>query len=687
MKTLFVVLVACCAQVALAVVPDDINVPAGAVQDDGTAGGALEAIVDGQPVTLPLLRSDMVAHIRGDLATVELIQRFENPHTTPLHARYIFPLPPDAAVYAMRLTAGDEVIEAEIRQKDVARQEFDAAKREGKQAALLTQHRPNVFTQEVANLMPGVTVMVEIRYAHPIPKHDWEYDFHFPMVVGPRYVPASRGAADEPEPLPLGQWCLPASPPVVAPEQADAQRASLYIDLDAGLPVVAIDSPSHTIDVQEISPTRRVVRLADEQTIGNKDFVLRYRLSGETVGVGSTTFADLRTGVVSLLIEPPAKTSAPDVTPREMVFVLDCSGSMSGTPLAVSKRFMRRALANLEPRDVFRIIRFSDAATSLTTAPLPATPENIAGGLAQIESLISEGGTEMTTGIRAALDPAPIPGTLRIVVFLTDGYIGNDADIVRLIAQRRGDARLFSFGIGTAVNRYLLREMARAGRGVARIVLPQEDAAHAADMLAERLAAPYLTDVDIDWGTAPVHDMTPAMLPDLFLGQSVRVLARFEVPGTHRITVHGKIAGRAVALPIDITLPKEDPAAHALPILWARSQVEDWMIDYLDPTRTASQRQQIQAAVTQLGLAHHLVTQWTAFVAVAKKIVNPGGQGIAADVPVPQVEGVSAAAYPAGTSFAGNTGPEPAEWAAVLSLMALATWWLRRRGDSVGASD
>jgi Ca-activated chloride channel homolog len=646
------------------------------LQTDPLPGGSLEGEIGGKTVQLPLLRTDMVADIRGDLATVRLTQTFHNPYAQPMNARYIFPLPPDSAVYAMRMQTGDFIIEGQIRQIEQAKAEFTAAKKQGKQAALVTQHRPNVFTQEVANLMPGTSVKVELQYAHAVPKVDGQYEFTFPMIVGPRYLPKDGPKPGEPASVDAGKWDLPASPPVERPQQIDPDRVGIEIHLDAGLPVQQLQSPTHPIVAAGRGAAPRLIRLESGRTLDNKDFVLRWRLAGTGAVAGVTTYAHQGKGVVNLLVEPPASAADAELTPREMVFVLDCSGSMDGIPLDASKRFMRRALQNLRPSDVFRILRFSDTATELADHPLPATPGNVKQGLSYIDGLVSEGGTEMTSGIRAALDPAPVPGAMRIVVFLTDGYIGNDVDIVRLIEQRRGEARLFSFGVGSGVNHYLLQEMARAGRGVCRIVRPEEDADAIADAFAKRLDGAYLTDVAIDWGQAPVREQTPRELPDLFLGQSLRVLARFDGSGSFAVTVHGKVAGKPVELPLQVELPAESPQAEALPIVWARSQVEDRMIDYLSPACDDAARKRLETEVTALGIKHHLVTQWTAFVAVSHRVVNPAANAQDTDVAVPQVDGVSEKAYPA-QAFSGGASPEPAEWAGLLLLASLTLWWYR----------
>lgn len=689
--------------------------PAAALEQEPLPGGSLEALVDGQRRPFPLLKTDARVELRGDLASVQLTQHFANPYDFGLHARYVFPLPPNAAVHAMRLVSGDRVIEARIQRKQEARAQYEAAKARGNQAALLTQHRPNVFTQEVANLMPGLPVRVEIEYAHVVPKRDGHYDFHLPMVVGPRYLAGPGGAPTaqpgEPEPLEIGEWNLPDSPPVSRPEEIDPERVGLAIRLEAGLPIQWVDSPTHPVDVKVVDEQTREIALAEGRTLDNTDFVLRYRLEGEKVAAGVTTHGDNAEGFVSLLLEPPAKVESDTITAREMVFVLDCSGSMSGVPLAASKRFMREAMAKLRPGDHFRVIRFSDSATAFSETPLPATPANVSRGLAYVEQLHGSGGTQMASGIRAALAP-PIPaGALRIVVFLTDGYIGNDVEIVRLIEATRGDARLFSFGIGNAVNRYLIQEMARVGRGVARIVKPDDDAEDEAQKLAERLQTPVLTDLEVDWGSAPVSEPTPSPLPDLFAGESVRVLARYHGAGSHRVTVRGRVAGRPVSLPLTIELPVRTRGdAAALPLVWARSQIEDRMVSYLAPTSDFPDRRALEEEITDLGLRYRLVTKWTSFVAVAKDVVNPGEKAREADVAVPQVKDVSKKAYslralgyvsggsstpqpvraqptlvavnpgPAGAnSFTGNAAPEPAVWLGASVLAALGWLTLRRR--------
>ncbi len=631
------------------------------------------ALVDvaGVPTPLPLLGTDITARVQGDLATVEVVQTFQNPHDQPMHARYVFPLPVDAAVYAMTFENGRRVIEGEIRRKHEADQDFAEAKAKGQQAALLTQQRPNVFTQQVAHLLPGEPLKVTLRYAHPVPRVDGDYRFHVPLVVGPRYTPRADDA---------GAPVVGPPQPVFAAGGLDP-RVRVALHLDAGTPVTWIDSPSHAVDVRADGPERRVITPIAPKVKDDQDFEVRYRLAAEQPAVGVTAYRGVDDGVVSLLIEPPRAAAPADITPREVVFVLDCSGSMAGVPLEASKRFVRQMMDGLRPTDRVRIVRFASDADELKGVPVPATPENLRYARAYLDTLRGGGGTEMTTGVEAAFAP-PLPdGHLRIVVFLTDGYIGNENAVLGLLDRLRGDARLFALGIGNATNRYLLEGMGRVGRGTATIVRPDEDVEYAADRLVEALAAPYLTDVTIDWGKAPVREATPAEVPDVFLGRSVRVLARYTRPGRYPITVRGEVGGKRVALPVTLDLPAHAPTAEALPLTWARQQIADRMHTHDRPGQREDLRDALKEEVVTLSLKHRVLSRWTAFLAIDKTpVVDAPGAVTEQPVPVSPPEGVPGAAY--GNGFAGHAAPEPATWAALLLLALMGAVVLRRRADA-----
>ncbi len=660
--------------------------------------GTITATIDGNTVYLPSLKSDISAKIDGDLATVTVRQTFNNPYDVPMNARYLFPMNKSGAVYEMQMEVGNERIRAKIEKKHEATRQFEAAKSQGKSAALLQQQRPNMFTQKIANLMPGLPIAVTMQYVHPVPRLDGAYQLVLPLIVGPRFEPSvshpdSEAEGDEPEHHyeearaesdTTDGWSIDKLPtyPVTAgidiPETVDADRVSINIAINGGMTINHIDSQTHALQIDRPTPGSATVQLASGRTIDNRDFVLRYQLAGESTQAGLLSHVDERGGFISLLLEPPTVPVEADISPREMVFVLDCSGSMNGAPMDASKAFMREALNTLRPDDAFRIIRFSDAATEFSTEPLAATPGNIRRGLKYAARLRGGGGTMMTSGIRQAFAPAVPAGRIRIVTFLTDGYIGNERDVLKLLRKQRGEARLFALGVGSSVNRYLLDEMGRVGRGFTRYIDPTEDPEAVARGLAQRLQSPLLTNVSIDWGRLKVSEQFPAVVPDLFAGDSLRVQAKFaaEQNGSYPILVNGLVNGRKAQLPVTLNLIDSD-SGDAVALVWARSNIQDAMQarstpkDFRNPPRTD---ETIQQQVTQLGLDFSLITRWTSFIAVSEQIYNDNPtENNEADIALPMVAGVSNNAYP---RHAGGAAPAAGPMATLLVMMlALTAGW------------
>lgn len=658
---------------------------------EGEPGGQLEGVIDGQSVSLPLLKSDIAADVQGDLATVTVKQTFANPSTQPMHAQYLFPLNHGAAVFEMVMEVGGERIRAQIQEVHQAEATFAKARSEGRAAALLKEHRPNMFTQDIANLMPGLPITTTLRYVQTVGKVDGDYELVVPLVVGPRFQPPHAGRPPQEEAgadaAPAsGTWeleKLPAYPPVHGlnlPPSIEPERVALTVRIDGGVPVQGVESRTHALSVKTESERVRVVTLAGGRTIDNRDFVLRYRLGGAKTAAGLLAYRDTRGGFFSLLIEPPAVPAENDVTPREMVFLLDCSGSMNGLPIEASKAFMRQALAKLRPTDTFRIIRFSDTATEFSSQPLPATAQNLAQGLSYVEQLQGEGGTMMTLGIEQALLP-PVPeGSVRLVTFLTDGYIGNEQEILKLIRSRLNGARLYAFGVGTGVNRYLLDEIGRAGRGFTRYMDPTESVAEVAGELADRLQSPVLTDIELDWGGLAPEEIYPSKIPDLFAGQSLRVQGRYARPGTYTVTIKGLVRGRPARLPLTVTLPEHSGDGDAVALVWARSAIGEATYQMSTPGYAAGTPpfDVLKKRVTDLGLTFSLVTHWTSFVAVSEQVYNADAANTPTrPVPLPMVKGVTALAYPNQAPFTGAAGPEPATWLGMGLIGLLALWSLR----------
>lgn len=600
-------------------------VPAGA---STTTEGQLRASDGGGEVDIPLRHTRVTMQVSGFLADVEVEQTFANPLQTKIDATYLFPLPARAAVTAMSITTAGRTVEGSIQTRAEARQTYRLARQQGHVAALLTEERPNLFTQAVANLEPGAEVVVRLRYVEALQLEAGGYELVFPMVAGPRHVP--RSSKLSPEEVAALQ------PPVLPPGRRARHDIELLVDLDAGVPLRGLSSPSHDVVVERLAPARARVSLAAGDTVPDKDFILRYEVAGERPEVALLRHRQPgEPGSFFLVAQPPAAPPAAQIAPRELIFVIDTSSSMAGAPLDKAKALVRRALAELGPHDTFQMVRFDDGASALGARGIASKPQNVALAVAWLDALVAGGGTDMTTGIRAALGFPADRDRLRIVVFITDGYIGNEQEILAQVKAEIGGARLFSFGVGTAVNRYLLEEMAAAGRGAAQVVRPDEDTEPAVRRFAARIAAPVLTDVAIDWGGLEVEEVTPRAIPDLFAGQPLVVAGRYRRGGAATVTVRGRLAGKDVQLALPVTLPDEDASRPAVSSVWARARIGE-----LARAELAGERPEVTAEIIRLALAHHLLTPYTAFVAVDRSRVTKGGEAETVAVPVAVPEGV-----------------------------------------------
>ncbi len=567
--------------------------------------------------------------ITGPVAHVEVTQRWENPNNQPVDGLYIFPLPENAAVNDLTLRIGERTIRGEMRRREEARQAYEQARREGRTAALLDQERPNVFAQRVANLAPRERIEVKIAFDHEIRCAEGACEYFFPTVVGPRFIPARQSDPGE------------IAPPVVSEGSHSRQRFSMTVSLEAGVAAHELESPSHRISVVPFGRGGQRVNLAaEEHEILNRDFKLRWKVGGEEPEVGVLAWRDPGgrepSGVFTLILQPPADFDTQAAAPRELVFVLDCSGSMSGVPLEAAKGVVRRTLGAVRPEDTFQILRFSDTTSGMGSRPVARTRDNLRKALAYLDSLQGEGGTEMILGIRAALDFPKDPRRLRIVAFLTDGYIGNESEILKDVRSRLGEARLFAFGIGSSVNRYLLEGLAEEGRGEAAFLGARETPDQMVQRFTQRIAAPVLTDVRIGWRDLEVSDTLPQRIPDLFDGQPLILQGRYHRAGTGVVEVEGFSGGRRRIYRRNVTLPEEAKDHEALGRLWARARIHHLERDLHDGPSA-----EVVESITRLGLHHHLMTPYTSLVAVDSEISNGTGSSAQVGVPVEMPEDVS----------------------------------------------
>ncbi len=597
-------------------------------QNDPAPGQLAMIGKDGRVGSLcPLERTSVVADVSGFGARVNVTQTFKNPSREVIEAIYTFPLPNDAAVDRMQMQIGSRMVEGEIMRREDARMVYEAAKNAGQNAALLDQERPNIFTQSVANITPGATIKITISYVQILKFEEGEFEFTFPMVVGPRYL----GNAPDPEKI---------SPPITPEGKRTGTNIDLTVNLDAGAPIQEYKSILHGVRATRAGDNRMRISLAKADEIPNKDFILRYRTTTDTVQDGFIAHMGDKGGFFSLFLMPPQRPTEVQITPREIIFVMDQSGSQSGFPIEKSKELTLKLIKSLRSADTFNVMGFNTSVRALWAEPRLNTPENVAEATKFIAGMQANGGTHIREGVIAALDGQNDPDRLRLVVFNTDGYVGDEAAILDTVQKQRDHARMFTFGIGNSVNRYLVEEMSIAGKGDVEIVTLAEAADGAVGRFVARSSSPVLTDVQVTFEGVQIESALPQAIPDVFSEKPVVITGRYATPGTGRVTLSGKLGGRPWSKTIDVTFPAHTNAP-ALESIWARRKVDEltrhnFLAAYLPEADRASVDQIIDVA-----LEFGIMTQYTSFVAVEKRIVNVGGKQRTVSVPIEMADGVS----------------------------------------------
>lgn len=599
-------------------------------------GGLYVQSPDGQQLVFPLKHTEVAAKIAGNLSRVEVTQTFENPFTKPLEAIYVFPLPDEAAVDDMEIKIGDRIIKGNIKKREEAQQIYEQAKQQGRTAGLLEQERDNIFTQSLANIKPGEQIDVTIRYTDSLKFEGGDYEFVFPMVVGPRFIPGtpidSSGDTDQ---VPDASRI---TPPIIPEGMRSRHDIGVTVEIDAGVAIRNVRSPSHQLQI-ECEPEIVRVKLAGEDTIPNKDLILRYQVAGDNTQATVLTQADERGGHFAIYFIPALAYQTDQIVAKDVVFLMDTSGSQYGDPLLKSQELMRRFINGLNPNDTFTIIDFSDTTQQLSSRPLPNTPQNRKKAITYINNLQANGGTYLLNGIRAVMNfPAPAAGRLRSIVLLTDGYIGNENAILAEVQQElKPGNRLYSFGVGSSVNRFLLNRIAELGRGTARIIRHDEPTAEVAEKFFRQINNPVLTNIEINWegsGENPV--IYPTIVPDLFAEQPLVLFGRKPDRTAGKLKVTGMAAG-GDSYQQTFNLNFETAGNLAIAQLWGRARIKDLMNQMFDYETKAGVE-----AVTDTALTYQLLSQYTAFVAVSDDVrVEPGSESVSMNVPVEMPEGVS----------------------------------------------
>ena len=633
---------------------------------------------------LPLKSTDVRVDISGVIADVVVTQRYKNEGTVPIEAKYLFPGSTRAAVNGLQVRIADRLITAQIREKQQARIEYDQARKEGKTAALLEQHRPNVFQMNVANILPGDDVLVELRYNELLVPTDGRYQFVYPTVVGPRYAGTASNAPSETTSgsTPAHAQAFPAQP-VLREGEVSPSAFNLKVNLASPIGIQDIRSPSHAIDTAMDAGSaakRASVQLAGaaSRVSNNRDFILDYRLAGNAIQSGVLLHRGEKENFFLAMVQPPQAVPQAAITPRDYVFVVDISGSMHGFPLDTAKALMRQLLGNLRASDTFNVLLFSGSNRMLAPHSVPATPANVNAAIRTIEQMGGGGSTELLPALRRVYAEPKAPELARTVVVVTDGYVTVESEAFALVRQHLGQANVFAFGIGSAVNRHLMEGLARAGMGEPFIVTRPDEAKAQAERFRKLIESPVLTSVKARFEGIDVYDVEP-QLPDVLAERPVIVFGKWrEQAGTTppNLIVEGRAAHGPYTQTLPIDVAANGPGTGALRLLWARHRIAA-----LSDEEALTGGDAQKAAITKLGLDYSLLTQYTSFIAVDQVVRNPGGQGATANQPSPLPEGVSNLAVGEASALgaAVSSTPEPETWAAMLVVLAVLGAQMARR--------
>jgi Ca-activated chloride channel family protein len=582
---------------------------------------------DPQLDQLPLKATTVDGRISGVIADITVTQIYQNEGRRPIEAIYVFPASTRAAVYGMRMTIGERVIEARIDRRQTARDTYENAKQAGQSASLLEQQRPNVFQMNVANIFPGDKIEVELKYTELLVPEEHIYEFVFPTVVGPRYVDADHSSTED-------RWV---SNPYRHAGAPAFNRFSLSMNIDAGLPIQDVGCPSHPVKIEFKTPRMAAIHVdAKQGANANRDFILRYRLAGRQISTGLLLHAGEQENHFLLMLQPPKRVTPDQIPPREYIFIVDVSGSMNGFPLEISKKLLRDLIAQLRPSDRFNVLLFAGATALLSDRSLPASRTNIDRALRLIDRQRGGGGTRLLPALEQALTLPRQEGWARSLVVATDGYVQVEAQAFDLIRKRLGEANLFAFGIGSSVNRHLIEGMAHVGMGEPLVITRPAQAPQSAEKFRQMIASPVLTDIRIDWGAFDVYDVEPPSIADLLGQRPIIVFGKWRgrPRGTIRLQGHTGQGSYQHSLEVDRLAP--NAANRALGDLWARYRIK-LLGDY---NRLMSDPQRIEE-ITRLGIAYHLLTPYTAFIAVDTQIRGSGEQPVTVRQPLPLPQGVS----------------------------------------------
>ena len=563
-----------------------------------------DAQADWQPALL--LNTEMDVRISGPLAQVRIRQHFANPGRAFAEGRYVLPVAENAAVHGMLLEIGERRIQGEIRERQQARAMYQQARDSGQRSALVEQQRPNLFSTSVANIDAGDTIAVTLEYSELLTPDASRFGLRLPLTMTPRYTPHAQ-PDDSPAPARIQLQAVEG--PIVAslPDADTSHQARLNVYLDAGMPLDSIHSPSHSV-VQHYDGRGYQIELVNNPVPMDKDFVLEWELPASTGNQAAVFTETLEDGHYALLmLSPSDRPVSQQRQPREVLLIVDSSGSMQGERMRHARQSLIHALNRLQPEDRFNVLEFNHHYSQLFRQPQAASEEHLGRARDWVNALQANGGTEMLPVLRDALSQPSEPGYLRQLVFITDGSVSNEQEILQMIQYRLQDARLFTVGIGAAPNNYLLRKAAEIGRGHFTSVADGDGVAESIKRLFEKLEAPVLTGLSIEMEPGIQAEIWPQRLPDLYADQPLVVAMKLDrLPKS--ITLHGH---QPDAWQQVLPLPEvqDNPGTAKL---WAQRKIDSLM----DRRLQGEAEEEIRAAVLEVALRHQLMSRYTSFIAI-----------------------------------------------------------------------
>ncbi len=628
------------------------------------------------------LASEVNFSITGMLAQVSVKQSFINDSDGWLEGVYVFPLPAEAALNALQIRIGERLINGEIHEQQQAAKIYQQAKNDGYKAALVEQQRPNLFTSAIANIAPGETVTVEIKYLQTVDYNvgessagnSGEFSLRFPMTITPRYIPGQPLAADQRE-LTLSPgdgfgWASNSDQvsdaarvtPPLQPASDVAQQHSIRItgSIDMGLPLHGVESAYHDISVAS-SDDLYTFDLAEGSVPMTQDFVLSWQPQAD-LAPQAALFTEKLNGedYALLMLVPPQQPNYASIA-KQQTYIIDTSGSMGGVPIRQAKQSLLLALDQLQAQDRFNIIEFNDSTRAFFSQALPATPANIDRAKRGVQRLRAQGGTEMLAALHAALESPDDDGHLQQIIFITDGAVGNEAALFKLIQQRLGASRLFTVGIGAAPNSYFMRKAAQFGRGSFTYIGDINEVGVQMTDLFAKLNSPVLRQLSVEWPAGIQAENYPQRMPDLYRGEPLLLSTRLNaMPDS--VTVSGTSAGEKWQRTLSVNGGGSE-ADKGIATLWARQKISSLM----DEIITGRAEQEVRAAVLPLALSHKVVSPYTSFVAVENSVSRTNAEQLES-IPVPN-------AQPHGQSLQTYAYPQTATHAAqsiVWGLLLLA---------------